>query len=152
MHILVVTPYPPVLHVHGGGVRMFHNIRLLAQRHSVRVLSFTENEEDRDLLKSVEPICESVSAVERIPDFGAHWFSLAPFMVREFGTPAMHKAVDDAVKRSKVDVIQCEYLQMAQYRRAGVFSILTAHEAYSANAYRTFQSATGPVEKLRSFS
>ena len=152
MNILLVTPYPPVLHVHGGGVRMFHNIRILANKHTVRVLSFVENDEEADLVKSVEPICESITAIRRVPDFGAHWFSLAPFMVREFGTPAMHKAVDDAVRMKNVDIIQCEYLQMAQYRRAGAFSILTAHEAYSANAYHAFQSATDGIQKLRLFS
>jgi glycosyltransferase involved in cell wall biosynthesis len=152
MNILIVTPYPPVLHVHGGGVRMFHNIRILARKHRVTVLSFVENKDEIELLKSVKPICESITAVQRIPDFRAHWFSLEPFMVREFGTPAMHEAVDNAVQTKNVDIIQCEYLQMAQYRRPGVFSILTAHETYSANAYRSFQTAADATEKLRLFS
>jgi glycosyltransferase involved in cell wall biosynthesis len=152
MNILVVTPYPPVLHMHGGGVRMYHNIRILAEKHSVRVFSFVMDDEELELLKSLEPICESITGIRRIPDFGAHWFSLAPFMVREFGTPAMHQAVDGAIRDKHVDVIQCEYLQMAQYKRPGVFSILTAHEAYSANAYRAFQDATDAIEKLRLFS
>jgi glycosyltransferase involved in cell wall biosynthesis len=152
MNILVVTPYPPVLHMHGGGVRMYHSIRILAEKHSVRVFSFVMDDEELELLKSLEPICESITGIRRIPDFGAHWFSLAPFMVREFGTPAMHQAVDGAIRDRHVDVIQCEYLQMAQYKRPGVFSILTAHEAYSANAYRAFQDATDAIEKLRLFS
>jgi glycosyltransferase involved in cell wall biosynthesis len=152
MNILIVTPYPPVLHVHGGGVRMFHNIRLLAQKHTVHVFSFVEGEEEHRLLQSVEPICESVTAIERIPDFGAHWFSLAPFVIREFGTPAMHQAVDESLRTKKIDVIQCEYLQMAQYKRAGARSILTIHETYSSNAYRAFQNATDFSEKLRLFS
>jgi len=152
MNILIVTPYPPVLHVHGGGVRMFHNIRILSEKHSVRVLSFVMNDEELESLKSVQPICESIAGIRRIPDFGAHWFSVAPFMVREFGTPAMHQAVDEAIRMKEVDVIQCEYLQMAQYRRPGVFSILTAHEAYSANAYHSFQAATDAIQKLQLFS
>lgn len=131
---------------------MFHNIRILAKAHRVNVLSFVENKEEVALLKSVQPICESITAVQRIPDFRPHWFSLEPFMVREFGTPAMHEAVDNTLRTRKVDVIQCEYLQMAQYKRPGVFSILTVHEAYSANAYRSFQTATDAIDKLRLFS
>ena len=50
MNILVLTAYPPVLHMHGGGVRMFNNIRILAEKHSVRVISFIESEEERELL------------------------------------------------------------------------------------------------------
>lgn len=152
MNVLFLAPYPPVLHMHGGGVRMFHNIRILAEKHSVRVISFVENEEERELLKSVEPICESVTGVQRIPDFGPHWFSLKPFPIREFDTPTMHVAVDDAMRKKAVDVIQCEYLQMAQYRRPGTFSILTEHEALSDNAYRAFQQASEATEKLRLFS
>jgi polysaccharide biosynthesis protein PslH len=152
MNILIVTPYPPVLHVHGGGVRMFHNIRILAKKHSVHVFSFVEGEEENRLLQSVKPVCESVTAIERIPDLSAHWFSLAPFIVREFGTPAMHAAVDEMIRTKKIDVVQCEYLQMAQYKRAGVRSILTIHETYSSNAYRSFLSAPDFVEKLRLFS
>src|SRR5688572_32336287 len=121
MNILFLSAYPPVLHMHGGGVRMFHNIRILAQRHSVHVLSFVENDEERELVKSVEPICESVTAIQRVSDFSAHWISLKPFWVFEFATPAMHAAVDDAVRKKKIDVIQCEYLQMAQYKRPGTF-------------------------------
>src|SRR5262245_7377005 len=97
---------PTRLHFHGGGVRMSHNIRILAEKHSVRVLSFVENDEERELLKSLEPICESIAAVQRIPDFSAHWFSLAPFLIREFGTPEMHKKVDEAIRAKKTDIIQ----------------------------------------------
>jgi glycosyltransferase involved in cell wall biosynthesis len=152
MNILFLAAYPPVLHLHGGGVRMFHNIRLLSKAHRVHVLSFVENDEERELLKSVEPICESVTAIQRVADFSAHRFSLKPFWVFEFATPAMHEAVDDAIRKKKIDVIQCEYHQMAQYRRPGLFSILTAHEVLSANSYRAFQDAADSVAKLRFFS
>jgi glycosyltransferase involved in cell wall biosynthesis len=151
MNILFVTAYPPVLHMHGGGVRMYHNIRILSRRHSVHVLSFVENDAEREMLRSVRTICDSVTAVRRVPDFRPHWLSVLPFMVREFSTPEMHRAVDAALRSSKIDVLQCEYLQMAQFRRRGVFSILTAHEALSKNAYEAFTKETNPAEKLRLF-
>ena len=152
MNILYLTPYPPVLHMHGGGVRMFHNIRILAQEHQVHVISFFENEEERELLKSVEPVCESITGIQRISDFGPHWFSLKPFLVHEFGTPAMYVAVDDAIRRKKIDVIQCEYLHMAQYRRPGIFSILTEMDVMSANGYQAFQDPAAPIGRFRLFS
>src|SRR5215831_7169754 len=103
MNILVLTAYAPVLHMHGGGVRMFHNIRILAKKHSVRVVSFIESEEDRERLGSLNGICDSVTAVKRIPDFRPHWFSLLPFLVREFSAPEMHRAVDSEFQKRKVD-------------------------------------------------
>src|SRR5580704_7827719 len=135
MNILFLAAYAPVLHMHGGGVRMFHNIRILAQEHSVRVISFIENDEEREMLRSLDGICESVIAVRRVPDFRPHWFSVQPFLVREFSTPDLYRAVESEFRRKHVDVLQCEYLQMAQFHRAGMLTILTLHELLSANAY-----------------
>jgi glycosyltransferase involved in cell wall biosynthesis len=130
---------------------MFHNIRLLSERHSVHVLSFVGSEEERDLLDSVKPICESVRAIRRIPDFRPHWLSVKPFLVREFSTPEMHKAVDGMLRAKKFDVLQCEYLQMAQYYRRRIFTILTAHEALSRNAWEAFASLSDSSSKLKLF-
>ena len=151
MNILVVTAYPPVLHRHGGGVRMYHNIRILSEKHQVHVLSFVGSDEEHDSLDSVRSICESVHGIRRIPDFRPHWLSVTPFMVREFSTPEMHRQVDGMLRAQKIEVLQCEYLQMAQFRRDCVFSVLTAHEALSKNAHEAFERQTDPVEKLRLF-
>jgi glycosyltransferase involved in cell wall biosynthesis len=151
MNILMLTAYPPVLHMHGGGVRMFHNIRILAEKHSVRVVSFVENDEERERLRSLNDICESVAAVKRIPDFSPHWLSLYPFLVREFSTPEMYSTVEREFRRKHVDVLQCEYLQMAQFHRPGPLTVLTIHETLSANAYEEFRKAADPVAKLRLF-
>jgi glycosyltransferase involved in cell wall biosynthesis len=151
MNVLMLTAYPPVLEMHGGGVRMYHNIRILAQRHRVRVISFVESDEERERLNTVREMCESVTAIRRVPDFRPHWLSLQPFMVCEFNTPEMHRAVDDAFRQDHVDVLQCEYLQMAQFRRHGTFSILTAHEARSRNLKEEFSSETDPLLRVRLF-
>jgi glycosyltransferase involved in cell wall biosynthesis len=137
--------------MHGGGVRMFHNIRVLAKHHSVDVISFVENDDEQDLLKSVEPICNSITAVRRVPDFSPHWLSLDPFLVREFSTPEMDEAVDRTFRKKRIDVLQCEYLQMAQYRRRSAFSVLTIHETLSANAWAAFRAEADPPIKLKLF-
>ena len=151
MNILFVAPYPPVLHRHGGGVRMYHNIRLLSEKHTVHVLSFVGSDEENDLLESVKPFCESIQGIRRVPDFKPHWLSIKPFLVREFSTPTMHRAVDALLRAKKFDVLQCEYLQMAQFRRRNVFSILTAHEALSKNSWDAFASETAPTVKMQLF-
>jgi glycosyltransferase involved in cell wall biosynthesis len=151
MNILFVTAYPPVLHRHGGGVRMYHNIRLLSQKHSVHVLSFVWTPEEADLLKTIRPICESVEGIQRVPDFGRHWLSVKPFFVREFGTPEMHQRVDAMLGSKKFDVLQCEYLQMAQFRRRHVFSLLTAHEVQSQNAWEAFEAESDSLSKAKCF-
>lgn len=151
MNVLVVTAYPPVLNRHGGGVRMYHNIRILSEKHRVHVLSFVGSDQEQDMLESVRPICESVRGIRRIPDFRPHWLSVTPFMVREFSTPEMHREVDGMLRARRIEVLQCEYLQMAQFRRDCVFSVLTAHEAQSKNAHEAFEAESDPIEKLRLF-
>lgn len=151
MNVLVLTAYPPVLHMHGGGVRMYHNIRLLAEVHKVRVISFVESEQEREMLKSLEGICESVTAVRRVPDFRPHWLSLNPFLMREFSNPEMQREVDRAFALERVDVLQCEYLQMAQYRKRGTFSVLTIHETLSANARAAWQIKDPGESRLKLF-
>jgi polysaccharide biosynthesis protein PslH len=151
MNILFLTAYPPVLNMHGGGVRMYHNIRILAEKHSVRVLSFFDTDEDREALKSLEGICESAEAIPRFPEYSPHWFSLAPFLIHEFNLPEMRAAVDREIRKRKPDVMQCEYLQMAQYRRPDIFTVLTLHEMLSLNAREVFARENNPLEKLRLF-
>jgi len=151
VNILFLTAYAPVLHVHGGGVRMFHNIRILAAHHSVRVISFIENEAEREMLRNLEDVCESVTAVRRIPDFRPHWLSVKPFMAREFSTLEMYRAVENEFDRKRVDALQCEYLQMAQFHRPKVLTILTLHEMLSANAYESFLRTSDPAEKFKLF-
>ena len=130
---------------------MFHNIRILAEKHRVRVVSFVERDEERELLRSLDGICDSVTAVKRVPDFRPHWLSLDPFLVREFSTPEMYSAVEIEFRKRKVEVLQCEYLQMAQFHRKGIVNVLTMHEAVSANAWEAFQRQADPWEKFREF-
>lgn len=151
MNVLVLTAYPPVLHLHGGGVRMFHNIRILAEKHSVHVISFVENEEERELLGSLNGICESVSGVNRVPNLRPRPWSLDPAMMWHFDVPEMHRKVAEAVDRWRIEILQCEYLQMAQFRRADVFTVWTAHEVMSANAYKEFLAENHPLKKIRSY-
>lgn len=103
------------------------------------------------MLRPLEEMCESVLAIRRVPDFRPHWLSVRPFLDREFSMPAMYRAVESEFRKKKVDVLQCEYLQMAQFHRRGVFTILTLHEALSANAYDAFSRETEPATKLKLF-
>jgi glycosyltransferase involved in cell wall biosynthesis len=151
MNVLMVTAYPPVLGRHGGGVRMYHNIRILSSRHRVHVISFVDSAEEQDRVNAIGSICESVTTVRRVPDFRPHWLSVTPFLAREFSTPAMSRAIEQAIQSKRIDVMQCEYLQMAQFRRPGLPSILTAHEALSRNARDAYMKEGLAVERLRLF-
>ena len=67
MNILFLAAYPPVLNMHGGGVRMYHNIRILGRKHDVHVVSFVENDEEHDRVLGISEICSSVRVIRRVP-------------------------------------------------------------------------------------
>lgn len=151
MNVLILSAYPPVLNMHGGGVRMYHNIRILAGEHTVHVLSFVENEEERKLLESLKGVCDSITGIDRIPNLTSRPRSLEPEIMRYFDVAAMHDAVSDRIAAHDIDVLQCEYLQMTQFHRPDVLTVFTAHEVMSANSRRDFESASSPLEKIRSY-
>ena len=53
--------------LHGGGLRMYYNVKFLASRHRVTLISFIEHENERGLLQKLEPLGVEVRAVPRRP-------------------------------------------------------------------------------------
>jgi glycosyltransferase involved in cell wall biosynthesis len=137
--------------MHGGAVMMYHNIRILARRHRVRVISYVESNEEREALKTLHDVCDFATGIPRFWKYNPHWFSLAPHLIHEFNLPEMREAVDREIREHRPDVIQCEYLQMAQHSRHGIFTVLTLPEVLSLNAHEAFAKENDPVEKLRLF-
>ena len=149
MNVLFLAAYPPVLDMHGGGVRMYHNIRILAQKHEVHVIAFVENEEERARVSEIAGICSSVQAIQRVPNFRQSRLSLIPAEVRFFDTPAMHRAVNEACQRLDIHVLQCEYVEMVQFYRPGIFTVWSVIETLSPNAREQIGRERSPLEKLR---
>ena len=151
MNILFLTAYPPVLDMHGGGVRMYHNIRILSGKHNVHVISFVEGEDEKKSVEELSNICESTAAVERVPDLRPRPWSLQPAIVRHFDVAGMKQTVVRACVRYDIQVLQCEYLQMTQFHQTDVFAVWTAHEVLSLNAYRDFLREEDPRKKVPAF-
>jgi glycosyltransferase involved in cell wall biosynthesis len=63
----------------------------------------------------------------------------------------MRRTIDETIRSRRIDVMQCEYLQMAQFRNARLPSILTAHEAVSRSVREAFMREQLPVERFRLF-
>ncbi len=149
MNILFLTAYPPVLDMHGGGVRMYHNIRILGRRHRVHVVSYVESDEERDRLGKIGGICESVRAVVRAPGRAAGRRFRTPAQIRGFDLPEMRRAVEETRRRHAIDVVQCEYVEMALFHAADAFSVWTVTDLLSPGHRERFESATRPLERAR---
>lgn len=151
LDILVLTAYPPALGLHGGGLRMYYNVKFLASRHRVRLISFIEHERESELLQKLEPLGVEVRAVPRRPAPPRHLWIPRPAEHYEFAGAAMAAEVRRALQGRRFDVIQAEYLQMAQHvpREGARRTVLTLHEVQYANAARAFEKAGNPWTRGR---
>ena len=151
MKILFLAAYPPVLNMHGGGVRMYHNIRILGRKHDVHVVSFVENDEEHDRVLGISEICSSVRAIRRVPGTGPRRLSRIPSQVRHFDTAEMRDAVNDACRRHAIEVLHCEYVEMAQFHRSGLFTVWSVTDPLSPSLKDAFVSETNPVGRARAY-
>jgi len=151
--ILYLAAYLPVLGMHGGGTRMFHNLRILAEKHRVILLCFTESEEETSLLEPLARLGMEVKPILRIPCSPNNWLMPRPREHDEYASPEMKRLVRDVLSRETVDVIQAEYLQMGQQVPEDFhgLKILTEHEVHFANFWTDFRSEKRVFPKLRRY-
>jgi GT2 family glycosyltransferase/glycosyltransferase involved in cell wall biosynthesis len=149
--ILWLTAYLPHTGRHAGAGRMFQLLNRLSQNYRITLLSFLEDEAERDFLPEVEPFCEKTIAVRRVEP--ARWQLIPYEPFDEFLTPEMEQALDRCLEDRDFDLIQLEYTQMASYakRTAGIPVILTKHEVDFAAWARRLRTESNPFVKLRWF-
>jgi len=134
MKIMIVTPFPPVPGVSGGGTAVFNLIRNLAPRHEVVCLTFARREE-LPRLAELEPYCAEAVAVPFPGGTGisilertlylAHrclhnllsFVTLTPVLVWKCRSGAMRKALRRTIERHRPDAVHICFPQMADYVR-----------------------------------
>ena len=149
--VLWLTAYLPHVGRHAGAGRMFHLLRRLSGRYRITVLSFLESDDERQFLAELEPLCERVIALRRIPPRRLQLFAYEPF--EEFRTAEMERALDLLLEEHDFDLIQLEYSQMACYAdpRLGIPTLLTKHEVDFAACLRLARLETRALGKLEWF-
>jgi glycosyltransferase involved in cell wall biosynthesis len=136
LNILFLAAHLPVLGVHGGGTRMYHNLKALASKHSVSLISFIESELEQDSLASLAQLGICVRTILRKPVSPRHLLVPKPREHDEYASQAMGLAVRQALAGQRFQVVQAEYSQMGQHVPVvpAVYRILTEHEVAFANA------------------
>jgi GT2 family glycosyltransferase/glycosyltransferase involved in cell wall biosynthesis len=150
-NVLWVTAYLPHTGRHAGAGRMFQLLKRLSSRYRITLLTFLEEEAERNFLPQVEPFCDKVIAMRRSRPLRWQLFAYEPF--DEFLTPEMEQAVDRCIDDQDFDLIQFEYTQMACYRKRadGIPAILTKHEVDFAACARRARQESNPATKCRWF-
>jgi len=121
MNLLVLSlffPYPQV--THSGGTDLFNYIKGLNSRgHKITLISYI-TESELNHLDSMKSYCEEIYTVPSISTF-SHRLKKFPYLLRyplqwvEAYSPEMHRLIQQVLSSRKFDLIQIEYLWMAQY-------------------------------------
>jgi len=148
---LWVTAYLPHLGRHAGAGRMYQLLSRLSGSYRITLVSFLENEEERDYVAPLETLCERVVVLRRVPPGRVQLFAYEPF--EEFRTPEMRATVARELEERDFDLIQLEYSQMACYadRALGIPTLLTKHEVDFAACLRQARLETNAGQKLKWF-
>ena len=135
LRILFLTAHLPVLGIHGGGARMFHNLRILAEKHQVTLLSFFEHDGEKERLPQLARLNITVKLVRRLPRAPRDLLLPKPHEHDEYASAEMSALVEETLAAESYDVVQAEFFQMGQHvPTSGSFlRILTEHEIHFEN-------------------
>jgi GT2 family glycosyltransferase/glycosyltransferase involved in cell wall biosynthesis/SAM-dependent methyltransferase len=143
--ILMVCAYLPCLGVHSGGNTMFNLIRTLSKRHRLTVLSYYEQESEREFVPMLSQYCERLELVHRNQTLDApNPFGLKPpEIVYEFYHKRMQRLVAEYLQTGLFDLIQCEFVQTGHFANVDleIPAVLTNHELLSLAYLNSLKNA-----------
>jgi len=129
---------------------MFHNLRILAEKHSVSLLSFIENEQELDKLEEIEGLGVKARTVLRRPVPVKDLLLSKPKEHWEYASADMRALVRSALAETHYDVVQAEFVQMGQHVPQDIQSlrILTEHEVHFANSWHDLRTESSYAMKI----
>lgn len=120
MNLLFLTPQLPYPPEHGGALRAYNMIRVLAQRHNVTLLSFVRSPADLDRAGPLRDCCqriETVLAPPRSPRQRALsvFLSPEPDLALRLVSTEFQARLEALLRENRFDVIQIEEIMLARY-------------------------------------
>jgi glycosyltransferase involved in cell wall biosynthesis len=145
LRILVLAAYLPALGAHGGANRMYYNLRILASRHRVTLISFIESEGEREQLRQLEDFGVEAKAVLRRAERTGDLWMPKPREHWEFASRELHALVCQTLAEHPFDVVQAEFLQMAQHvpKELPLLKVLNEQEITYDNLYLNYKQEAG---------
>ena len=152
LRVLILLARLPKRHTDGSWI-LVNLIRELGKRHDLTLLSFIDQESEREHAEALMPHCEEIDLLLRRqnPEF-SNLHGLVPRrLALDYSDPRMHAKIEEHLGSGRYDVFQCEYLEMAHMLPdlSGVPSLFTHHEVLSFAERRNAETVDGFFEKLR---
>ncbi len=151
LNVLFVSPYPICPPVHGGGVFMYQTCRQLARLSRLHLITLLDFPQERQAHDELVRLCESAEFVLRMKGSFHTFTSMSPHAIAEFHNQDLAWLIHRQIYTKKIDVLQLEYLPLAQY--AGAFSqipsILFEHDVYFQSIGRQLSNMPGATRRLK---
>lgn len=121
MDILLLTPQLPYPPHQGTSLRNFHIIRGLAERHSVRLLSFLESNQsmDAEVIRPLSTLCQTIETVP-VPERTTRKrlqqlvTTRRPDMAHRLFSSAFNAKLRELLTENQFDIVQIEGIELAR--------------------------------------
>ncbi|MCD6553485.1 MAG: glycosyltransferase [Anaerolineae bacterium] len=120
MNLLFLTPQIPYPPQHGGALRAYNLIRVLAQRHAITLLSFVRTPEDLDRAGPLRDCCRRIETVpaptrSHLRRAFSVFLSPEPDLALRLVSTEFQARLDALLRESHFDVLQIEEIMLARY-------------------------------------
>jgi sugar transferase (PEP-CTERM/EpsH1 system associated) len=160
MRILFVTARPTYPLDSGDRIRMYHLITNLANRHKIHLISFVEDEVQRQAMNRMQNFCEMVHCVFRPGYTRMHYgqrvlkfFWGASYYVTDFQLEGMRTAIKAMMEMYRFDLAHFDFFEMGQYvdEIKNMPTVLTEHDIFYLKTQRYLKAKQPMLEKLATF-
>ncbi|MDD5097383.1 MAG: glycosyltransferase family 4 protein [Candidatus Omnitrophica bacterium] len=128
--ILYITLYLPLQNSHGGGNRMFEQLKCLSDKYNISLISFLRDWEESGV-ERLKPYCRQINTVN-IKESRSKSYSFAkPGFLKNYYSTEMAALINKKISADGFDIVQFEYLPMAQYNdglKMKAKSVLVEHQ------------------------
>jgi len=138
--LLMVMPYRIYPPNHGGAVRLYNLIRLLAEKAEIHLLIF-DREPGEEQQRALEALGVVVHQHRWQPSFEHPWWTLEPPNSRLFGSHRVAEKIRDLVYGQGIEVLHLENTELAEYRRVvPEVAVLLVEEDVTFRSFRRRRS------------
>lgn len=113
--ILIVSPVTPYPVHHGAGSCIYGYIRALRESFDIDFVGFCPEMFRRQAQEGLNQLCRKALLFKAPPARRLDAFSDTPFLFSNLQSDEMHRAVDRLLREESPDLVQVEYLGLANY-------------------------------------
>ena len=147
MKLLILTSRFPFPIEKGDKLRIYHQIRLLSQRHKIILCALSEEEVSENHQEELKKYCDEIHLFKlRRSSFLFHMirplFSALPWQVAYFHRFGIHRKIRKIIRKTAPDLIYCQLVRMARYvPKASLARVIDYMDCFSVGMNRRAETS-----------